>query len=88
DGPVQVLLRPEQIRVAADSDTRLPGIRAQVREVNYYGHDASVNLTLTQGNVTTPITARVPGYDSPHPGDSVLLSVEGAVFAYPRRTAP
>jgi iron(III) transport system ATP-binding protein len=58
-----------------------------VREVNYFGHDASVNLTLNEGNVATPIIARVPGYDSPHPGDAVLLSVEGAVFAYPRRTA-
>jgi len=80
-------LRPEQIRVQADSDTRMPGIRAQVREVNYYGHDASVNLTLRSGEVMAPIIARVPGYDSPHPGDAVVLSVEGAVFAYPRRPA-
>ncbi len=87
DGPVQVLLRPEQIRVAADSDSRLPGIRAQVREVNYYGHDASVNLALRSGEAGTAITARVPGYDSPHPGDAVVLSVEGAVYAYPRRPA-
>lgn len=85
DGPVDVLLRPEQIRLTA-VQAASSGIRAQVRDVSYYGHDASVNLTLTEGNVVTPITARVPGYDSPHPGDAVLLSVEGAVFAYPRRT--
>jgi iron(III) transport system ATP-binding protein len=86
DGPVEVLLRPEQIRLTA-AHNAASGIHARVREVNYYGHDASVNLTLNDGNVTTPIIARVPGYDSPHPGDAVLLSVEGAVFAYPRRPA-
>ncbi len=85
DGPVDVLLRPEQIRLSA-LPAASSGIRAQVRDVSYYGHDASVNLLLSEGNVVTPITARVPGYDSPHPGDAVLLSVEGAVFAYPRRT--
>jgi len=84
DGPVDVLLRPEQIRLSPAPQAG-GGIRAQVREVNYYGHDASVNLTLSEGNVVTPIIARVPGYDSPHPGDAVMLSVEGAVFAYPRR---
>lgn len=86
DGPVDVLLRPEQIRLSPALQAG-GGIRAQVREVNYYGHDASVNLTLSEGNVVTPIIARVPGYDSPHPGDAVMLSVEGAVFAYPRRPA-
>jgi iron(III) transport system ATP-binding protein len=86
DGPVEVLLRPEQIRLTA-AHNAASGIHARVREVNYYGHDASVNLTLNDGNVVTPIIARVPGYDSPHPGDAVLLSVEGAVFAYPRRPA-
>ncbi|HEY2889466.1 MAG TPA: ABC transporter ATP-binding protein [Dongiaceae bacterium] len=86
DGPVEVLLRPEQIRLTA-AHNAASGIHARVREVNYYGHDASVNLTLNDGNVATPIIARVPGYDSPHPGDAVLLSVEGAVFAYPRRPA-
>jgi iron(III) transport system ATP-binding protein len=87
DGPVDVLLRPEQIRLTP-APQAAGGIRAQVREVNYYGHDASVNLTLSEGNVVTPIIARVPGYDSPHPGDAVMLSVEGAVFAYPRRAVP
>jgi iron(III) transport system ATP-binding protein len=86
DGPVDVLLRPEQIRLSPAPQAG-GGIRAQVREVNYYGHDASVNLMLSEGNVVTPIIARVPGYDSPHPGDAVMLSVEGAVFAYPRRPA-
>ena len=86
DGPVDVLLRPEQIRLSPATQAA-GGIRAQVREVNYYGHDASVNLTLSEGNVVTPIIARVPGYESPHPGDAVVLSVEGAVFAYPRRPA-
>jgi iron(III) transport system ATP-binding protein len=86
DGPVEVLLRPEQIRLTAAQNDE-GGIRARVREVNYYGHDASVNLALSDGSVVTPILARVPGYDSPHPGDAVILSVEGAVFAYPRRPA-
>jgi len=37
------------------------GIHARVREVNYYGHDASVNLTLNDGKVVTPIIARRAG---------------------------
>jgi iron(III) transport system ATP-binding protein len=87
DGPVDVLVRPEQIRLAVDrgaDNGDAPGIRGRVRHVTYYGHDASVTLNLNDGDLSTPIVARVPGHMSPHPGDNALITVEGVVVAYGR----
>jgi iron(III) transport system ATP-binding protein len=90
DGPVDVLVRPEQIRLTVDrgaGNGDAPGIRGRVREVTYYGHDASVTLSLNDGDPATSIVARVPGHMSPHPGDNALITVEGAVVAYGRLAA-
>jgi iron(III) transport system ATP-binding protein len=84
DGPVDVLVRPEQIRLVADGDANAPGVRARVRAVTYYGHDASVHLGLIADDASALVTARVPGHLSPHPGDNVRLTVEGEVVAYAR----
>jgi iron(III) transport system ATP-binding protein len=89
DGPVDVLVRPEQIRLwvvgAAGGGS---GIRARVREVTYYGHDASVSLDLIDGDPAMPIIARIPGYASPRPGDIALVTVEGNVVAYGKSATP
>ena len=80
DGPVDVMVRPEQVRLA--SQTKSGAVRAQVLAVTYYGHDASVLLSLAAGE--RQVTARVAGHMAPRSGDEVWLSVEGAVMAYPR----
>ncbi len=77
DGPVEVMIRPEQVRLlAADA-----GRPATVEAVTYYGHDCSV--TLVVGGLEGRFTALVPGHASPRPGEHVGLRVEGAVMAYP-----
>jgi iron(III) transport system ATP-binding protein len=83
DGPVEVLVRPEQIRLTAMPDSETPQIRAKVGDVTFYGHDASVALSLSVASPRSSLTARVPGHMSPHRGDEVYVSVEGAVTAYP-----
>ncbi len=81
----QVLIRPEQIRLTSNG----PGPSARVEEVRYYGHDASVRLSMAsveQGAVE--LLARVTGYAVPEVGDEVNLSVIGPVTAMSATTAP
>ena len=85
DGPVDVLVCPKQLRLSADHgprDVDAPGIQTRVREVTYYGPDASVSLSSNEGDPATTIIARAPGHMSPHPGDSALIAVEGDVVGY------
>ncbi|BDH57933.1 ABC transporter ATP-binding protein [Tsukamurella sp. PLM1] len=67
--PVALLLRPEQIRIAAE------GVRATVTRVEFFGPDATVWLTLTDGPV---IEIRHPSTELPAPGDEVRLCVTGS----------
>jgi iron(III) transport system ATP-binding protein len=83
DGPVEVMVRPEQIRFEAQTKAGLA--QAQVLAVTYYGHDASIAVALDGG--AEPITVRVAGHMAPEEGARVWLSVEGPVMAY-SRTAP
>jgi iron(III) transport system ATP-binding protein len=80
DGPVDVMVRPEQIRFLPRPNADAP--RATVLAVTFYGHDASVVLALEAGAQT--VASLVPGHRAPRPGEEVWLSVEGAVMAYPR----
>ena len=76
-GPARVLLRPEQLVLNADGT----GVRARVRDVSYFGHDAAVRLELLPGG--TEVLARVAGHDRPEPGSVVRLTVAGEALAYP-----
>ena len=81
DGPrgqVDVLLRPEQLRVSA-------GAAATIDSVKYFGHDV-VSLTRLPGGAAL----RVRVLDAPQfrPGDTVDLHyVDGATVGYPRASA-
>lgn len=81
DGPVMVMVRPEQIVVGPLSGS---GCDARIASVSYYGHDASLGLVLPM--LETPLLARVGGAQalSFRDGDAVRLSVEGTVVAFPR----
>ena len=76
-GPARILLRPEQLVLRASGD----GVRARVRDVSYFGHDAAVRLELLPGG--TEVLARVAGHDRPVPGSVVHLVVTGEALAYP-----
>jgi hypothetical protein len=80
NGPVDVMVRPEQIRFARLSSADAP--RASVLSVTYYGHDTSVVVALQPSAET--LACGVPGRRSPEPGAEARMSVEGAVMAYPR----
>jgi iron(III) transport system ATP-binding protein len=80
DGPVEVMVRPEQIRL--EPQTHAGSAKAQVLAVTYYGHDASIILSLDPG--AKRLTTRVAGHMAPQQGAQVSLSVEGGVMAYPR----
>ena len=75
-GAVEVLLRPEQLRLGPVVEG-LP--MARVLDVTYYGHDASVRLALAGG---AALTARVSGHASPAVGEQVGVSVGGVVVAF------
>ncbi|MEA3121215.1 MAG: iron(III) transport system ATP-binding protein [Paraburkholderia sp.] len=89
-GAVDVMVRPEQVRVAlVDHGTHAydDAVDATVEEITFYGHDATLALRLVRvsnQSTGTEIRARVPGYRVPPLGARVRLSVEGEVIAYPR----
>lgn len=76
DGPGQVLVRPEQLRL-------VPTVRsaqhALVREIVFHGHDTSVVLDL--GEVT--VRCRTAEPVSQDVGDTVGVVVDGPVRFYP-----
>jgi iron(III) transport system ATP-binding protein len=80
DGPAQVLVRPEQIRLGEPAAPGAPPVEAEVTEVRYYGHDAAVALHLSDGR---SLVARVSGHAVPALGDHVTVSVQGPVVAVP-----
>jgi iron(III) transport system ATP-binding protein len=80
DGPVHVLIRPEQIRFAAGHGE---GVLAEVVGSSYHGPDTLVRLALPGGSETT-IAARTSDQDVPAKGERVPLVVEGTVAVYAR----
>jgi len=80
DGPVQVMLRPEQIKLSAEMVQSGP--RGRVCEVTFFGPEASVQLVLCDVPGPVVISARVPGHMSPRGGEILGISIEGDVMAY------
>ncbi len=84
EGPVRVLLRPEQLRLSAGPRSAGPGTRARVRGVDFYGHDARIELELPSGR---RVHARTEGADLPAEGTEVGVVVSGPAVPFPG-TAP
>jgi iron(III) transport system ATP-binding protein len=80
EGPVHVLIRPEQIRFAAGPGE---GTLGEVVGSSYHGADTFVRLALLGGNDTTVI-ARTFDQEVPAVGERVQLLVAGTVAVYPR----
>jgi len=80
DGPVAVLVRPEQIRLVPIGNA--PELRARVSKVTFFGHDATVSLVLSKAVGAPELTARVAGHMTPQLGEEVGLSIQGKVVAF------
>ena len=80
EGPVDVLVRPEQLRLL-----RTPGgRRAEVVSTTYFGHDALVTLDLIapDGEPGLRVTARVNGLETWAAGTPVSVDIVGPVRAF------
>jgi iron(III) transport system ATP-binding protein len=93
EGPVSVMVRPEQIRVSRTRAMGRPsaerGLTATVVDRTYLGPETVVRADLE--GASEPVTARVHSHDAPGVGEVVRLEVAGSVVVYPsadRETAP
>ncbi|MGQ9888313.1 MAG: ABC transporter ATP-binding protein [Aggregatilineales bacterium] len=79
-GPVDVLLRPEALRLDEAAAPDVAAARVTWRE--FYGHDQRVGLALDGG---LQLVARVDSAQAFAPGQTVAVRVSGAALAYPRQ---
>jgi iron(III) transport system ATP-binding protein len=79
DGPAEVLVRPEQVRL--DGTASPARIQARVAEVSFYGHDAACRLDLQPDGPA--LVARLIGVEAPAIGSIVTVGVAGGVVAFP-----
>jgi iron(III) transport system ATP-binding protein len=81
-GPVIVAVRAEQVQVRPNG---APGTRAEVLDVSFFGHDATVRVRLASGE---EVAARTPAGGVPAAGDAVSVQVIGDVVAFSNEQAP
>ena len=76
-GPVEVLVRPEAVRLFLDGASQ-----TRVTDAEYYGHAHMFWVDLPSG---TRIKARAPADSFLQLGDHVRIQVQGAVLSFPKR---
>ncbi len=84
EGPVRVMVRPEQIRLVRDDDApsgRGRPVGASVIDRTCYGPDTVLRLALADAPGTI-VKARTLERDLPAPGERVALRVAGPVVVY------
>ncbi len=87
EGPVSVMVRPEQIRVlgrvpgGAGQGSPEDGFTATVLDRTYFGADTVVRVSLA--GAEDPVIARVHSHEAPEVGELVTLEVAGSVVVYP-----
>lgn len=83
EGPVQLMIRPEQIEARPESPHSWDNsVAARVIARTYYGPETLLQLLLDEASGQA-LQARVFSHDAPEPGDRVELSVSGPAMAYP-----
>jgi len=80
DGEVLLAVRPEQVAVTAKDEAG--SLVADVVEVSFFGHDATVRARVAGADDLIELTARVPAADVPPPGSQVGVRVVGEVLAF------
>ncbi len=79
EGPVDIMIRPESLRLTLATDTVAPNATVLTRL--FFGHDQLMKIELESG---LTMNARLGTYGGIRPGDRVHASVRGAVLAFPR----
>ena len=89
DGPIRLLVRPEQLEVSTDAgpEPEPAGAepKATVDEVSYYGAHVVLRLRLVDGRI---LTARGPSARPPLVGDVVAVTLRGPLLAHPAEPGP
>ncbi len=78
-GPVEVMLRPEALRLAPAQGTATGNGRVLSRR--FFGHDQLLTVRLDSGQT---LRVRVGAYGGIRPEDRVVVGVRGAVLVFPR----
>jgi iron(III) transport system ATP-binding protein len=78
EGPVEVMLRPEALRLTPAGEEVTPNATVQHRL--FFGHDQLMTLRLDTGRL---LHARLGSYGGIRPGDRVHVGVRGAVLTFP-----
>jgi iron(III) transport system ATP-binding protein len=78
-GPVEVMIRPEALRLTPAYETTAPNATVVARR--FFGHDQTMTVQLDSGSA---LNARLGSYGGIRPGDRVHVGVRGAVLAFPR----
>jgi iron(III) transport system ATP-binding protein len=86
EGPVAVVLRPDQVRLAPAGDRA--ALAATVARAEYYGHDAVIEVgvwPVDNDATVDPVTVvvRVAGHDVLPVGTRVSIEVDGEVLVVP-----
>lgn len=82
-GPVTVLVRPEQIEIAAKNGA--PGLTGKIVSYGYHGHDAVVHVEPEKNKPgAAAIVVRTLGGCKLPAGSAVTLRAHGPVLAWPR----
>jgi len=87
EGPVEVMIRPEQIHLARRNGATGAyegGVTAKVTDHAFYGPDTVVGLSL-EGAAQIHVKARTFDHEIPAVGELVELVVIGPVVVFPRR---
>jgi iron(III) transport system ATP-binding protein len=74
-----VVVRPEELRIAATNGSG--AANARVTAVEYYGHDARVELVYNHPGGQFDLIARTAGSDAPRVGEHVVCSVCASAHA-------
>jgi iron(III) transport system ATP-binding protein len=82
EGTVEVMVRPEQVRVVAPEDDAVPN--AVVTRRRFWGPEVTVSLRLRGAGLDDigEVTARTRSHAAPRVGDEVGLQVTGSVRVY------
>ena len=79
DGPVDVMLRPEMLRLSPASEGDEHGTAATIVSRAFFGHDQLLTLRVDSGNI---LKARLGAYGGFRPGDRVSVAVRGGALAF------